>query len=387
MSIHSLRAGKIPLLNYCLLDSEIFSIRPFQLKNDYRFELQGWKTCIFQFPWKMNMRLDPIQKNIHYRENIMKDISEKKATPRSVPGYGALDIKTLSVLAAAHSPNTVRAYKADWAKFVAWGGSCSATPEDIANFMVAVADDGYKVSSIIRCLYAISHIHKAQGLPNPIADELVKQVRSGLRKTYGQPPAQAMPIETQHIISICNALDDSNLIDVRDRALITLGFFGAFRRSELVSLTCDQLHPVPQGVEVHLYRSKTNKFGEREIKPLVRATNTAICPITSMETWLRASGITDGAIFRNVTNKGVGADRPISAQTLYNLLKARADAAGIDPDAISPHGLRSGFVTSAYKAGHDRFRIKQVTGHKSDAVMDGYIRDADIFSQCAGRLG
>jgi integrase len=68
------------------------------------------------------------------------------------------------------------------------------------------------------------------------------------------------------------------------------------------------------------------------------------------------------------------------------MLKARATAAGFTDGEFSPHSLRSGFITTAYKGGKDRYRIKQVSGHKSDAVLDMYIRAADRFTDSAGRL-
>lgn len=300
--------------------------------------------------------------------------------------YSGLDDRTLNVLAASHAANTVRAYRSDWEKFEAWGGSLPSTPEEVANFMVATVESGQKVSSIIRCLYAISHIHKAGGFDNPVANELVRQVRRGLRKDYGQPPDQSAPIELSDIRKICSAMGVESWIDIRDRALLTVGFFGAFRRSELVGLNVEQISQVEQGLEIHLLRSKTNRFGEREVKPLVWAKDQSICPVRSLINWIETSGINSGPLFRNVIGGKLGGAEPITTQTLYNLLKRRAATAGIDPDTVTPHGLRAGFVTTAYKAGKDRYRIKQVTGHKSDAMLDRYIRCSDQFTDCAGRL-
>jgi integrase len=256
----------------------------------------------------------------------------------------------------------------------------------VANFLVGMVVDGQNVSTATRCVYAISHIHKAGGFENPTASELVRQVRRGLRKEYGQPPVQSPPIEINQIRQICGSMSTTDWHDIRDRALVTVGFFGAFRRSELVSLTLEQLVSVDQGLEVHLLRSKTNKFGEREVKPLVRANDQTICPIHSLAQWIHTSGITSGPLFRNVTDNQLSSTAPITSQTLYNLLKKRAANAGIDPGTITPHGLRAGFVTTAFKAGKDRYRIKQVTGHKSDAMLDCYIRGVDKFTDCAGRL-
>jgi hypothetical protein len=44
-------------------------------------------------------------------------------------------------------------------------------------------------------------------------------------------------------------------------------------------------------------------------------------------------------------------------------------------------------VTSAAKAGVSSWKIRQQTGHRSDAMLQRYIRDADIFVEnAAGAL-
>lgn len=301
--------------------------------------------------------------------------------------YGVLPPAVLDALNAAHSPNTVRGYKTDLNNFVKWGGNLPSTPEQVASYMVSmVVEKGYKIASVIRSLYAISHWHRAQHTANPVSDELVRQARRGLVKTHGQPPKQSEALELPALRQLLAHIGTDSLIDVRDRALLTLGFFGAFRRSELVSISVDQLQQVPEGLEVRLHRSKTNKFGRLEIKPIVYAQAQDICPINCLNQWLVSSGITEGDIFRSVSSTGKLSKRGISAQTFYNMLKTRAEAAGFADGEYSPHSLRAGFITTAYKAGKDRYRIKQVSGHKSDAVLDMYIRDADRFTDCAGRL-
>lgn len=301
--------------------------------------------------------------------------------------YGALSPAVINALNAAHSPNTVRAYKADLTKFLDWGGELPSTPEQIASYMVVmVTEHHWKFSSIVRSLYAISHWHRAQHSSNPVVDELVKQVRRGLAKTHGQPPKQSEALELPHLIRVLDSIPDNCLTGLRDRALLTLGFFGAFRRSELVSLEFEQITTVPQGIEITLTRSKTNKFGALEVKPIVLAQNSSVCPITNLNKWLSAANIAEGPIFRAMTANNQLGHNSISSQTFYNILKQRIKQSGLTPDEFTPHSLRAGFITSAYKAGKDRYRIKQVSGHKSDSVLDMYIRDADRFTDCAGRL-
>jgi site-specific recombinase XerD len=55
----------------------------------------------------------------------------------------------------------------------------------------------------------------------------------------------------------------TSLRALRNRAIILLGFAGALRRSELVSLNVDDLEETAEGMLVTLRRSKTDQEGRR----------------------------------------------------------------------------------------------------------------------------
>ena len=55
-------------------------------------------------------------------------------------------------------------------------------------------------------------------------------------------------------------------MDLRDRALILLGFAGALRRSELVALTVADVARHPKGIVLTIRRSKTDQAGEGKVR-------------------------------------------------------------------------------------------------------------------------
>jgi integrase len=62
-------------------------------------------------------------------------------------------------------------------------------------------------------------------------------------------------------------------------------------------------------------------------------------------------------------------------------------AAGFDPAGYSGHSLRAGFATSATRAGVSTFKIRQQTGHASDAILSRYVREGELFlGNAAGLL-
>ena len=78
------------------------------------------------------------------------------------------------------------------------------------------------------------------------------------------PTAVAHPCEVSALSGAIEAADEG-LIGLRDRALILLGFAGAFRRSELVGLNCEDLIFSKDGLTVLLRRSKTETRSGRKV--------------------------------------------------------------------------------------------------------------------------
>ena len=65
----------------------------------------------------------------------------------------------------------------------------------------------------------------------------------------------------------------------------------------------------------------------------------------------------------------------------------RVAGAGFDKRGYSGHSLRAGFATSAAQAGASAFKIRQQTGHASDAMLSRYVRDGELFlGNAAGAL-
>jgi integrase len=102
------------------------------------------------------------------------------------------------------------------------------------------------------------------------------------------------------------------------------------------------------------------------------------CPVKAVENWLSIARIEDGPVFRPVDRHGRLAGR-LSGEAVALILRDRMAAAGFDPQGYSGHSLRAGFATSATRAGVSTFKIRQQTGHASDAMLSRYVRDGELF--------
>ena len=241
------------------------------------------------------------------------------------------------------------------------------------------------VATLERRLATISKAHTSQGLPSPTTLELVRMTLRGIRRTHGRPQRQAAAISRDDLLAMVTGLGDS-LKDTRDRALLLVGFAGAFRRSELVALKCKDLERVPKGIVITVKRSKADQEGRGRRVALPHARG-AICPVQALDAWLSAARITEGPIFRAVGRHGRVSDRALSAEVVALVIKARAKVVGLDAASYSGHSLRAGLATSAAACGVPSWRIREQTGHTSDAMLQRYIRDGEMFmDNAAGAL-
>ncbi len=278
-------------------------------------------------------------------------------------------------LRASLSGSSRKAYRSDLNHFLAWGGSIPASPDLVAQYLANFAGT-HAVATLCRRLVSIRKAHTANNLPSPTDNELVKATLRGIRHVHGSAQRQVAPAIKEDVLQMVAGL--SGIKGIRDRALLLIGFAGAFRRSELVALTVADIEKAQQGLVIQLRFSKTDQEG-RGRKIAIPYARGAVCPVQALQQWLEAAQISDGAIFRGITRHGRVSDQQLSPQSVALVIKERAQFVGLDPSKYAGHSLRAGLVTSAAQLGVSSWKIRQQTGHKSDAMLARYIRDANIF--------
>lgn len=292
---------------------------------------------------------------------------------------------------ASKAPNTLRGYQSDWRDFCGWCtsrvlGPLPASPETVAAY-IADAADRLKPGSLQRRLNAIAEAHKAIGAESPTHAPVVRSVMKGIRRTKGTAPAQKAPALTDDIRAMVEATD-AGLLGARDRALVLLGFAGAFRRSELVSLDVGDCAFGRDGLTVTLRRSKTDQDGAGRKLGIPYGANPDTCPIRVVQSWIEAASIAGGPLFRAVNRHGQVRPNRLSDITVARVVKKLAAAAGLDPAKYAGHSLRAGHATSAAIAGASERAIMNQTGHRSTTMVRRYIRDGNLFrDNSAGKLG
>lgn len=316
------------------------------------------------------------------KPNLRTEASAINCTAKTQSPTSMFEV--LSLLVSAVSDATRRAYRSDLHHFRKFGGEIPASPELVAAY-IASSMSHFAPATIIRRIASLSKAHKTIGAENPAQSELVKQALRGMKRIKGMNQREAKPLLKEDLFEILDA-SGNRLKDIRDRALLLIGFAGGFRRSELVALNVEDVEHVRQGIIITIRRSKTDQEGKgRTIGiPFGRG---RWCPVKALEEWQLASKVTEGAIFYVINKHSQIADKRLSGEAVSLLIKARISKLGRDPVLYSGHSLRAGFVTSAAIAGASSYAIRQQTGHASDGMVSRYVRQADMFvANAAGQV-
>ena len=292
---------------------------------------------------------------------------------------------------ASKAENTLRGYSADWRDFCGWSEAhgvspLPATPELVAAYIAECASH-LKPGSIQRRLNAIAEAHKAARLDSPTHNALVRNTMKGIRRTFGTAPGQKAATLTNDIRAMVDATD-AGTIGIRDRALVLLGFAGAFRRSELVGVDVDDCVFSKDGLTVTLRKSKTDPDGAGRKIGIPYGSNPETCPVRTMQAWMEQAPITAGPVFRSVNRHGQVKPGRLSGIDVARVVKKLVDRAGLDSTKYAGHSLRAGHATAAAIAGASERSIMNQTGHRSVQMVGRYIRDGNLFrDNSAGKLG
>jgi len=314
--------------------------------------------------------------------------------PSALPSRLAPLVETAQTYArAAAAESTRRAYAADWRDYLGWRirqaleARPLADPETVGLYVAALASGPGRrsVATIERRLSALAWQFAQRGLAFDRRDRHVAAVLAGVRRTHGRPPTQKEALMPEHLLAMLDALPPSDLRNLRDRAILLLGFAGGLRRSEIVGLDCGPedsgsgwLEFLEQGMLLTL-RGKT---GWREVE-IGRGSSAATCPVVALETWMKFARLARGPLFRRVVGRQLGAE-PLNDRHVARLVKRLAVAAGLRADLseaerealFSGHSLRAGLASSAEI--DERYVQKQL-GHASAEMTRRYQRRRDRF--------
>ena len=303
----------------------------------------------------------------------------------------ALQEETLLNLKSSKANNTIRAYKSDFndfSLFCVQNGfkSLPSEPKIISLYLTHLSSKEAKMSTLKRRLVSIGVIHKLKGYYLDTKHPSIIENIMGIKRRKGSNQKGKKPLLINNLKILINVIDKENhheIMRLRDRSIILIGFSGGFRRNEIVSLDIDDLDFVSEGLKINLKKSKTDQFGEGTVKGLPYFNNLQYCPVLSIKKWIEISNIDTGPLFRRFSKGSKLTNNRLTDQTIALLIKKYLKLAGIESKNYSGHSLRSGFATSAAESGAEERTIMAMTGHKSPEMVRRYIKEANLFKNNA----
>src|SRR4051812_29203076 len=170
------------------------------------------------------------------------------------------------LMQAQRAPNTERAYAHSWQQFEKWCREAGrqalpATPETVSLFVAWCLEQDYRLHTIRLRLTAMAALHRGAGYDSPVTAEVRKLLNAAARLKSEEPGGKAALTPAQ-LRRMCDRLQPDVPRDVRDRAILLLGFASGWRRSELAALRLADVRIEPQkGLVLRLRRSKTDQEG------------------------------------------------------------------------------------------------------------------------------
>ncbi|TLM76431.1 site-specific integrase [Microbulbifer harenosus] len=290
-------------------------------------------------------------------------------------------------LNAATSDSTRKAYRSAIRQFEKWGGRLPTDSETLVHYLLSRAES-LNPRTLELHLTAIGQWHRYQGIANPVLEPLVQKTMNGIRRVHARPKQKAKALRLEHIDAMARHLraQAESKKKYRDLALVLMGFFGAFRRGELVAIRVEDLTWEEEGLIVRLPRSKTDQTGQGLLRALPFGAK-VVCPGTALRNWLDAAGIKEGSVFRAVNRWDQVQQKPLNAGAVNQLLKQLGSECGFDfVDNLSSHSFRRGLSTSAAREKVEFELIKKQGGWKSDATVWEYIEEGQRLTDNAATV-
>jgi len=299
-------------------------------------------------------------------------------------------LQELHTLAETHltnskAANTKKAYGSDWQQFVQWCGTHSLeslpASEETFVYYLTFLSQNRKASTIKRKMTAIAQRHETANYASPTKTSLVQGVWNGIQRTIGIKETGKEALWLPDLRQLVQVLPPS-LIGKRDHALLVIGWAGAFRRSELVALNMEDIQFTQDGLIIQIEKSKTDQTGAGQEVALPYGSNPMTCPVRSLKEWITEATFTTGPVFRRIDRHGNIYDR-LTAQSVRLIVQKYCKEVGLPFESFGAHSLRSGFCSSAAKAGKSEHQIMKQTRHKQSSSLQRYIKLGTIFEDNA----
>jgi integrase/recombinase XerD len=253
--------------------------------------------------------------------------------------------------------NTLAAYQRDLRQYEDFLDGREPTEALVGEFIASLRKRGLADSTVNRKVAAVRGLHRFL-----VREDLRAVDPTVLIQGPRRPDPFPKALTVDEAIALVETAGRPTTADRRDRALLEFLYGTGARVSESVGLDLGDLDLTDRVVLV------TGKGDKQRLVPLGQQA------VDALQDWLpeRMSLVRrdepGDPVFLNLRG------RRLSRQGMFNIVKKRADEAGIDPERVSPHVLRHSAATHMVEAGADLRTVQEMLGHATISTTQVYTR-------------
>ncbi|WP_437561009.1 integrase [Sorangium sp. So ce542] len=214
-----------------------------------------------------------------------------------------------------------RQVSARWRSFTAWcaaRGSLAlpARPRVVLLHLLAMERERAEPAAIDAALCAIRTAHELMRRASPTDSAIVRRWRDGRERTSATGGGLLDPAQVRRIL---HAIGGARLADLRDRALVLLGYVARLRPVELAAVDVDDLVLAESGLELR-------QTGQPVPIPFGPSERT--CPVRALTAWTSRARLVTGPLFVAIDAQD-GTGERLSGEAVAAVVRDRARRAGI----------------------------------------------------------
>jgi integrase/recombinase XerD len=270
--------------------------------------------------------------------------------------------------------NTLLAYGRDLKEYAGFldrrgGDFATATKADIEAFMVACEAEGLAVATRARRLSAVKQLYRFAFEENWRADNPALRITGpGKARTL---PKTLSEDEVSRLLDATRGLGRSEADRLRNTCLMEVLYATGMRVSELVGLPVAAARGDPRMLLVR------GKGGKERMVPLSPPARAALAAWLMVRDAAQEKAAKAGARPSPFLFPSSGKDGHLTRHRFHGLIKDIAVAAGISPEAVTPHRLRHAFATHLLAHGADLRAIQTLLGHADVSTTEIYTHVLD----------
>ena len=248
------------------------------------------------------------------------------------------------------SPNTVRAYSADLARYLEWAERSGIDPialnhRQMRRYLAELDRAGYARRTVARRLSAVRSMFAFL-----VTEGLAASDPSSVLATPKMPSRLPRLVPNEALEALLDAPDTTTPAGARDSAILELLYATGARVSELSALTLRSLD-----------------LDQRQVTLMGKGSKERLVPVHPLAAEKLRRYLVDGRprLLRSTTTDAVflsARGLPLSADAIRRLFKRYLTQAGI-AGSLSPHAMRHTFATHLIEGGADLRTVQELLGH------------------------